>query len=644
MKIELCIEDIQRKSKPNSDEIRLIQNTLYRKIKKKEIEDVAESIAVNGKTSMLATYFETEEFSERIHSINFKQQQLIMLDFDNSKVDIEKYGITTYDYVRNHDFIKQNACFMYRTFSDKEAIVDKFRVVFVLNESVKDYLLIGNIYTKLFRLFPSADRKCSNPNRLFFGSNRGYEEVYFSNLLNVKEFTSDIVPMKKQSNKIVKSEIYNEQYEIQDRKLVWQLIKENTQESIDEARAIILDKFDSEISKVYPSYTNARVILRQTIDMREFLELPNSEPFHDILEKDENPSASVIHWEDGTQIYHRFNKDSFANLDILRVIARLLNLTGYEAHYKSLDLLFYLTGSELNRNSEASEQIDKIQFFRKVLKSEKLAVEYPKFRKFLGSDLNISIALLDMLSEYMYEDFKTGEVRHLLCLTSENIAKEINIVLGTRYDSKRIQRVINKLAITENIEKLEESQIPTELFEKYTENSYEKITSNKYHHTNFVEFKNADMEKSENISKELYENNYTLKALNFEGIARIFGKDVAKKVFKQRETTVASNKIKTDENLFSESKKEIEVKIAKFILRKIEEQQHVSEKDVIFYVYKYLLKNKTRNDADYLVKQVRASICKDYDLLQLRVTNSMRENYQIPNSISSRSIVYIKNS
>ncbi|EGP4927757.1 hypothetical protein FFQ40_002536, partial [Enterococcus faecium] len=131
MKIELCMEDIQRKSKPNSDEIRLIQNTLYKKIKKKEIEDVAENIAVKGKTSMLATYFETEEFSERIHSINFKQQQLIMLDFDNSKVDIKAYGVTTYDYVRNHDFIKQNACFMYRTFSDKESSVDKFRVVFV---------------------------------------------------------------------------------------------------------------------------------------------------------------------------------------------------------------------------------------------------------------------------------------------------------------------------------------------------------------------------------------------------------------------------------------------------------------------------------------------------------------------------------
>ncbi|EGO7921984.1 hypothetical protein FFQ38_002485 [Enterococcus faecalis] len=643
MKIELCIEDIQRKSKLNSDEVRMIQNVLYKKIKKKEIDGIAESIAVNGKTSMLATYFETDEYTERIHSINFKQQQLIMLDFDNSKVDIEKYGMTTYDYIRNHDFIKQNACFIYRTFSDKESSVDKFRVVFLLNNPVIDYLEISNIYTKLFRLFPSADRKCSNPNRLFFGSNRGYEEIHFSNLLNVKEFTSDIVPIKKTVNKIVKKEISNEQYEIQDRKPVWQLIKENTKESIDEARAIILNKFDLEVSKVYPSYTNARVILRQTIGMREFLELPTTEPFHDILEKDEKPSASVIEWEDGTQIYHRFNKDSFANLDILRVISKLLNLTGYEAHHKSLDLLLYLTGSELDRNSETAEKIDKIQFFRKILKNEKLAVEYPKFTKFLGSDLRISIALLDTLSEYMYEDFKTGEVRHLLCLTSENIAKEINHILGTKYDSKRIQRVINKLAITENIEKLEESQIPAELFAKYTENSYEKIVNNKYHHTNFIEFKDTDMEKSENISKELYANNYTLNALNFEGIARILGKDIASNVFKQRETTVSSKKIKVDKNLLSESKKENEMKIAKYILKTIEKQNYVSEKDVIFYVYKYMLKKKTKKDAEYLVKQCRANICKDYDLELIRVTNSIRDSYKISNEIRSRSIIYVKN-
>lgn len=44
MKIEMCIEDIQRKSKPNTVEIRLIQNTLYKKIKEKEIKNIAESI------------------------------------------------------------------------------------------------------------------------------------------------------------------------------------------------------------------------------------------------------------------------------------------------------------------------------------------------------------------------------------------------------------------------------------------------------------------------------------------------------------------------------------------------------------------------------------------------------------------------
>ena len=72
----------------------------------------------------------------------------------------------------------------------------------------------------------------------------------------------------------------------------------------------------------------------------------------------------MIQWKDGTQIYHRFNKDSFANLDILRVISKLLNLTGYEGSCKSIDLLLYLTGSSLDRTSESAEQIDKIHFFR----------------------------------------------------------------------------------------------------------------------------------------------------------------------------------------------------------------------------------------------------------------------------------------
>lgn len=39
----------------------------YIKNKEKEIDGIAESIAVNGKTSMLATYFETDEYTERIH-------------------------------------------------------------------------------------------------------------------------------------------------------------------------------------------------------------------------------------------------------------------------------------------------------------------------------------------------------------------------------------------------------------------------------------------------------------------------------------------------------------------------------------------------------------------------------------------------
>ena len=62
-----------------------------------------------------------------------------------------------------------------------------------------------------------------------------------------------------------------------------------------------------------------------------------------------------------------------------------------------------------------------------------------------------------------------------------------------------------------------------------------------------------------------------------------------------------------------------------------------------FAVYKYMLKKKTKKDAEYLVKQCRANICKDYDLELIRITNSIRDNYNIPKEITSRSIMYVRN-
>lgn len=70
------------------------------------------------------------------------------------------------------------------------------------------------------------------------------------------------------------------------------------------------------------------------------------------------------------------------------------------------------------------------------------------------------------------------------------------------------------------------------MFVKYMENLYEKIVNNKYYYMNFIEFKDIDMEKLENIFKELYVNNYILNVLNFEGIVRILGKDIVSNVFK----------------------------------------------------------------------------------------------------------------
>lgn len=202
--------------------------------------------------------------------------------------------------------------------------------------------------------------------------------------------------------------------------------------------------------------------------------------------------------------------------------------------------------------------------------------------------------------------------------------------------------MINKLAITENIEKLEQANIPHKLFATYTENSSEKISKKQQHHTNFIEIKKVDLNNSEKISTELYDNNFTLNSLNFEGISRIIGLEKANKVFKQRETTVVSQRINVDEDLLSKDLKDTEQKIAKYMLTKIKKQHYVSDKEIIFYITRYL-KRKTKGDAQDLLKKCRMNICNTYDLSLINVNKENRECYHISEDIKRQSIVYVRN-
>lgn len=100
---------------------------------------------------------------------DFLQQQIFMVDIDNKKTDIP---ILTVEEAL--DICKKKhlpPAFYYYTFSHTEK-VPKYRIVFVMNEVITDYILRDTIMQRLIETFEQADTSCRNADRIFLGTNK----------------------------------------------------------------------------------------------------------------------------------------------------------------------------------------------------------------------------------------------------------------------------------------------------------------------------------------------------------------------------------------------------------------------------------------------------------------------------------------
>ena len=138
--------------KPVANEIAAISNELS------EIElsytDIANAVGECGCT------FSPAVFNGKRNKENFKEQQLIALDFDNGakfsdiKAHADKYGLPI--------------LFAYKTFSytiEKE----KFRIVFALDKVMCDDFTANTVIGIFMKIFSKCDIACKDVSRMFFG-------------------------------------------------------------------------------------------------------------------------------------------------------------------------------------------------------------------------------------------------------------------------------------------------------------------------------------------------------------------------------------------------------------------------------------------------------------------------------------------
>lgn len=174
-------------TKPENSEIGRITNRL-KAATPTELDPVSFCECVRrGLTWVGATYEPSGEGWGR-----FLGQQIFALDFDNDAQYLSRYdpsGKTK----RKRPLYDDEVGFLpeaealarceelglvpmcsYRTLHDGERggkLWNRYRIVFDMGEPVTDEAAAEEIIAALLRAFPEADKKCSNSNRLFFGSN-----------------------------------------------------------------------------------------------------------------------------------------------------------------------------------------------------------------------------------------------------------------------------------------------------------------------------------------------------------------------------------------------------------------------------------------------------------------------------------------
>lgn len=606
--VKLYLSKYTNKTKPSSNFTGIITNSILSGKVDMDIETIAYEIATKGKTCMLGILPDGSKLRKNSAIIS---QELVMLDFDNKKENEYSY----FDCL-NDSFMKENACFVYRTFGDYSSKFDRFRVVFKLDCIIEDSLKVEHLYNELFKRYPQADYSCNYPTRLFYGSNKGFKEFNWSNTLVTRDLLNnfnetDVLKRRKaidliQNRKRKELAIIENIPENRNLSTLknWELLKIGEYSEIK-------NRLGLEYSKIFASKAQAQLHFKSSIDLRDFLGIEEEKMFCDIFHHEENPSANIFLSDSNTYLYKCFSETYKFCGDIVLVVSRLTGL----GTFKAIELLIDLTNSKVDMDSKIARIKSETEMFISILESPDIKDIYPEINKILGRHIPEVVKILQIITDYKYEDIVTGEVRLISFLSINSLTKKVSHSLQKNISEKRMKRIINLMTLSNIVLKLNEGQIPTYLLKTLSEKTLHKNKPNVLEITGYDDSFMYDLQCK---CEQLLDNDFTLVALSFDFLSRNFGEDEAKRVYPQTDTTL-QKKIENKNN-------DLELEIINYLLPIIQEQGYIFENDLKDEISKRLY---SKGLSDYKWKQLRNDILNKYNLQRKRLTKPLKEELKL---------------
>lgn len=579
-------------------------------------KELAESLA-NGQTMVLGVMK-----NEVRKKVNLNYQEVIALDFDDN---------TTIEEIENNEFIKDNASFIYTTFSHTEGH-HKFRVVFFLEDKLTNNEQVLAVYNKLFEMFPTADISCKDSSRFFFGG-KSYMEINFNNKFDVNTIVElpEDTPIKERTEafrevKKTKSTTKNNKVvSITDNQTAdgtiptYQLIRVDKKEKDEKLASAKQLANDAEVKRRWKQYgfdtENSSSALKgiKEIDMRELLGLPSTGNFHDIFTADSNPSANIQKVKDGvTYLYFRASSDPSKQFtgDIIKVVQKLRGCNFMTALHYIIDMM----GITFGQSEEVKRIQEKINIFTTTLRSDDLKESYPNmyhiFERFgYGPEIE---RLLNIISQSVVE--KDGKTQ----IISQFSARELSQMMYKTPDKeKKVKKYLNLLSLTDFVNKLQDHEIDENLLNKLEE--YKERKSNDYRKNivSIEEYGDDFLEDGERKCGELRQFKFTIKeGLTREWILRHIGKEKADEVFPQ-----------DTKRTISKQNQKIYDLCVQFAVEEVQDKGFVTEQDVIRKISR--TKKIKVASAEFKWKQLRNELCEAYGLEITPLNKDLKKEFQV---------------
>lgn len=602
--VEYHLNNYKYLKKPNDSQAGTITNNILKtKQKTTTIQELANHL-IQGKTVMLGI-MPNEILKYKPVNILVSHQHLFFVDIDN-----KTGNFLTLQQALNHKFVQDNACFIYNTFSNESASVDKFRIVFKTNVNLTNHLQVQAMYQYLFNQFPKGafDTGTTNASRLFFGGNN-LKEINYNNVVNVPSYILNI--------KVNSTEIAKAKEEAINKKIAWLgripslvvdsntpthfLLKNNDfqQDPAVKNRWNLPAKNFNSI-KEFCNYFNK-------LNTFTLLGIKKSQRFRCVVTSDNNPSANIFKNQDGVYIYKRFSSEASKNYKFnnIQLMEKLFRLNFMQTVVK----LLYLTNCQIKSNTDNTNLFNNLNSLINVLNSPNLKDTHPNIYKIFSYYIQPVTYLLNLLSH----SFTAGEM--LSVFSNKFLAK---MVYGAGDKQKKINVLINLLAFTTVIHKPQSHQTNAEV------QSFLSNKSKYGNHVTAIAFNNLNnvVENVNHYCSILVHYNLTAYNINFDTVTRITSISYAKKIFNQNKSTKLSKK-----------SKELEDYLTKLVLNTIQSNNYIAESTLISHLQQEF--SISINTAKYYLKGILANLLVAYNLQSVCLNKQLKQQFNVSHLYSS---------